>query len=1100
MHTNYAKVLAVAVGLTAAASPVLAGTITVNEGSATDGYVPFHFYYLDNAKCRSQVIFPAEQLQAMKGQAIKELKFHINEDGYASAWAANDMRLSIAETDKNAFDTDESRYAEFMEPDWTVAYSGPMEGAAGGRELVFILSSPYTYTGSNLLIQISLGEAGNAYPTTKFFGINTTDYYPSAYTTSGSTTYAEGFLPMTTFTYGEVPPFEAKVSTEAINFATVLLGQSATASVKVSNSGANAFPISVSAPADNAFSTGNVPASLESGQSIEIPFTFTPSAAGDFNTTVTLDFGEAGSFPINLSGKGMKAPTGYTADFGLPSNSLPENWTGWAITREYDFGVGDYVEIVDAKETMSYFNSYTSGTTSGMTVEEGNHIREYPNMIFVYMISPEIEGNFMIQAATTGSNYALDLYPATKAADGSWTIGTEALKYTWASMPDGSWGIAIGSVAAGTRIAIDAQNMAIATFAADNLGGSSAEYSAAFSAESIAFGEVTVGENASKSITLTNKGTKAFDISMEPVAESAFTATCGTTTLEPGISTDINVVFAPTAAGTFTSELKLSLGNAGSYAIALSGEGKIKSTDVPVGTEFTSNGIDYTVTAAGEVSVSGVASGVEECIVPATVTNADGAAFAVVAIGREAFYWSSTRKVVLPEGLRSIGYGAFRQSDLAEINLPSTLTEIGDFAFRTTKITSIDIPEGISSLGGSVFASCELLSEVKLPSTLRSLGNGVFYKTAITSIELPEGCTDIAEEVFEACPALSNVKLPANLTEIKSMTFMDCPSLTSIEIPAKVRRINTLAFSNSGLTSLNIPASVDYIASNTFTNSPIAEITVEASNKDFKTIDGVLYSADGNFLYLYPRNTAVSYAVAEGTRGIIGGAFYKSAVKTAVLPESLVGIDEMAFCNSALESISIPDGVSVILGQAFAGTQLKELVLPAGLTKIEEALVADCASLTSITLGESLADVGNRAFYNCTALESIVCKGSTPSEFDGWEGFTDPFRGVDKTRITVYCPDGAVADYKASEWGDFFDNIKGMSELSGISSVGAGEIAISGGNSISVKAPEAVYVQVFDMAGRKVFSAETANATVEGLASGLYIVKAGTATVKVTVK
>ena len=1100
MHTNYAKVLAVAVGLTAAASPVIAGTITVNEGSNTDGYIPFHFYYLDNAKCRSQVIFPAEQLQEMKGQAIKELKFYIDENGYNSAWATNDMRLSIAETDKTEFETEYySNSTEFLEPEWTVAYSGHMEGVAGGRELTFTLSSPYTYSGSNLLIQISLGEKGNAYPTTKFLGVST-DNYPSAYTESGSSVNAVSFLPMTTFTYGELPPFEAKISTDAIDFATVMVGQSASTSIKVGNSGANAFPISVSIPADGMFNVGDVPAKLESGQSLDIPFTFAPSEAGDFNTSATLNLGDAGNFTVNLSGKGMEAPKGYTANFALPAKSLPENWTGWAVTREYDFGVGDYVEIVSAKESLSYFEPYSAGTTSGMTIEEGNHIREYPNMTVVYMISPEIEGNFMIQAAATRNNYALTLYQATKAADGSWTIGTEPLDYTWAAKPDGTWGIAIGSVAAGTRIAIDMQNLAIATFAADNLGGATADYSASLSSESITFGEVTVGEKASRTITLSNNGTKAFTIAIGQSEESAFTAACTATALEPGISTEINVAFTPETPGSYTSELKLNLGEAGTYTVALSGEGKAKPTEVPVGTEFTTDGIDYIVTAIGEVSVTGAASGMAECIVPATVNNADGATFTVTAIDREAFYWSSTRKIVLPEGLKSIGYGAFRQSDLAEINLPSTLTEIGDYAFRTTKITSIDVPEGISSLGGSVFASCELLSEVKLPSTLRSLGNGVFYKTAITSIELPENCTDIAEEVFEGCSSLSSVKLPSNLSENKSMTFMDCSSLTSIEIPTNVSRINTLAFSNTGLTSLNLPASVNYIASNTFTNSPIAAITVAAENEHFKIVDGVLYSADGNFLYLYPHNTAESYTVAEGTRGIIGGAFYKSAVKTVALPQSLVGIDEMAFCKSSLETISIPESVNLILGQAFAGTQLKELVLPSSLTKIEEALVADCAQLTTITLGESLADVGNRAFYNCTALESIVCKGSTPSEFDGWEGFTDPFRGVDKTRITVYCPDGAVADYKASEWGDFFTNIKGMSELSGISSIGIGEIAISGGNRISVKATEPVIVQVFDMAGRTVFSAETDKADIEGLAAGIYIVKAGSATAKVNVK
>ena len=1103
MRNNYAKTLAFAIGLTASALPAFPSTLTVNEGSATDNYVPFHFYYLDNAGCRTQVIFPADQLQSMKDQAITELKFHINEDGYQSAWATTDMRLSVAETDQAAFEANPAdRYAEFMTPEWTVAYNGAMEGVAGGRELVFQLSAPYDYKGGNLLIQISLGAKGNAYPRTSFLGV-TTENFPAAYTTNGGTVYAEAFLPMTTFTYGERAPFEAKLSAEALAFPTTLKGKTTVSSLSVVNMGINAFPVSVNIDGSDAFTVGTVPATLESGKSADIPVSFAPTASGDYTATVNLDLGEAGTFQIALTGKGMETPSGYSADFNMPSKSLPESWIGWAVTREYDYSANDYVNIVEAKETLSYFNAYTKAGTSGIDIEEGNHIRSYPNMTIVYMISPEVEGNFMLQMAKTSNFDGLTLYPATKGADGSWTIGTEAIPYTWAAEPADSWGIAIGSVAAGTHIAVDMQNMAIATFAADKLSdGASEDYKAVLSADNVAFGSVNAGEAASRTITVANKGTKPFGITLQPIADDAFEAACAAATLEAGLTAEITVTFTPEAAGTFASELKIDLGEAGIHTVALSGEAVASSADVPVGTEFTVGDINYIVTATGEVGVAGVAPGTKECTIPATVQNAGGASFSVVSVEREAFYWSGVTKVVLPEGLRSIAFGAFRQSDLAEINLPSTLTSIDDYAFRATKLTSVAVPEGITSLGSSVFGVCEQLSEITLPSTLQSLGSGVFYKTAIKSIDIPAGCTDIAMEAFEGCASITHVGLPATLTEIKEMTFMDCGMLTSVELPAALARIGTQAFCNTGITALHLPASLTSIASNSFTNSPVATITVDEANTAFKTVDGVLYSADGNFLYLYPRTDAetTGYTVADGTRGIIGGAFYKTSLKTVTLPQSLVGIDEMAFCNSALESISIPDGVSLILGQAFAGTQLKELVLPAALEKIEVGLLAECKKLTTVTLDEALTDVGNRAFYNCTALESIICKGSTPSEFDGWDGFTDPFRGVDKSKVTVYCPDDAVADYKSSEWGDFFDNIKGISEFSGIASIGADGISIVGGTTISVQSPVAVAVAVFDMTGRTVFAATGENIVVDNLAAGIYIVKAGPATAKIVVR
>ena len=115
MQKTLLSSLAVAL-IAACAPPLTAGTLTVNEGSAEDGYIPFHFYYLDNANCRSQVVFPAEQLSDMSGSAIREIQFYINDDGYASSWHADEMIVSLAEIDENGFATDANRYATFFYP------------------------------------------------------------------------------------------------------------------------------------------------------------------------------------------------------------------------------------------------------------------------------------------------------------------------------------------------------------------------------------------------------------------------------------------------------------------------------------------------------------------------------------------------------------------------------------------------------------------------------------------------------------------------------------------------------------------------------------------------------------------------------------------------------------------------------------------------------------------------------------------------------------------------------------------------------------------------------------------------------------------------
>lgn len=65
------------------------------------------------------------------------------------------------------------------------------------------------------------------------------------------------------------------------------------------------------------------------------------------------------------------------------------------------------------------------------------------------------------------------------------------------------------------------------------------------------------------------------------------------------------------------------------------------------------------------------------------------------------------------------------------------------------------------------------------------------------------------------------------------------------------------------------------------------------------------------------------------------------------------------------------------------------------------------ASLKSIVLPETINQIGNYAFDNCTSLKTITCKALTPPTL-----YTNVFRSVSPTAI--YVPDCVVDDYKAA--------------------------------------------------------------------------------------
>ena len=522
-----------------------------------------------------------------------------------------------------------------------------------------------------------------------------------------------------------------------------------------------------------------------------------------------------------------------------------------------------------------------------------------------------------------------------------------------------------------------------------------------------------------------------------------------------------------------------------------------------VGDTFTQNGVIYIVTTDNTVSVYGVSSELTECAINATITEGN-VTYSVTAIDRDAFYWSNVTKVTLPKTITEIGYGAFRSSPLESINIPTSVKSIGAYAFYKTNIKSIEIPEGITVLENATFSQCYVLESIKLPSTLEKISQAVFYKSNLAKIEIPAKCTQIDAYAFEGSSNLEEVILPNTITELSMGLFRDCTKLTNIIIPASVTTIKTEVFQNCGLTSIHFPAGVSAIEASAFNDVPLSTITLDENNETFTLIDGALYTKDKRFIYLYPRVTeSKKYDIIEGCVAVYGGAFYGCDVKSVTFPENFLGIDAFAFCYSQLESVNLPNTIEIIYDQAFAGTKLSHITIPEGVTQLSEAILADCKNLESVTLPTRLTDVGNRAFYQCTALETINCLGEVPSEFDAWETYTDPFFGVDCSKITVKCPQSALTAYKVSEWGDFFTNIVGT-DFSGISTPESDNISISVvDNNINITLSDNIEtnVSIFTIGSSLVYNQNIVdnNIKINNLPQGVYIISISNKTAK-TVK
>ena len=171
-----------------------ADEVTVNEGPATNNYIPIFGYYAD-AYTRSQFIIPAGNLSAMANKYVTKMTFYANGD---VNWGAATFKVSLSEVKEEAFDAE--AIAAF--DSGTQIYEGSLSVVDG--VMVVELDEPFQYKGGNLLVDFSETAVGG-YKSVTWLGVEATAAAINGYSYSGvgaiSTYNLRNFLPKTTFEY-----------------------------------------------------------------------------------------------------------------------------------------------------------------------------------------------------------------------------------------------------------------------------------------------------------------------------------------------------------------------------------------------------------------------------------------------------------------------------------------------------------------------------------------------------------------------------------------------------------------------------------------------------------------------------------------------------------------------------------------------------------------------------------------------------------------------------------------------------------------------------------------------------------------------------------
>ena len=374
------------------------------------------------------------------------------------------------------------------------------------------------------------------------------------------------------------------------------------------------------------------------------------------------------------------------------------------------------------------------------------------------------------------------------------------------------------------------------------------------------------------------------------------------------------------------------------------------------GNEVVQNGISYSIDEEKKTAEAiGYDQSSSYVTIPSTIT-VDGKSYAVVSIGKKAF-WNNDKlqRVTIEDGVLDIKMAAFYYCRyLRSVKLPATLKSVGSSAFwKSLSLSSIYIPASLTDLNADAFTEGGMIAyEVSPDNPVYASEDGIMFnkektellhfpaKKYVESYSIPKTVEKIGKFAFES-NQLNDVTFHDKLLAIDNYAFFLCEKLAKADVPNSVKFVGESAFSRCyNLKEAHLPEKLTAISPGLFEYGyQLEKVNIPS------TVTSIGKSA---FRYCWKMNDLS-------------------------LPEGLVEIGDEAFDGWEMTSLVIPNSVKTIGSQAFAGcTELKSLVLGNSVSKIGMHAFYGNRELREINiLSEDYNYVSTYGFENCNAVEYV---------------------------------------------------------------------------------------------------------------------------------
>ena len=540
--------------------------------------------------------------------------------------------------------------------------------------------SGFSFTGPNLPLTLNAGQSSafNA-----IFTPTTAGAASGALTITSNASNATLSVPLsgTGVAQGQLSP-----NPTSFSFGSVQTGSSQSLSGTLTNSGGTALTISAATASGSGFSLSGLtaPVTLNAGQSTSFAVLYAPTTTGAASGSISITSNGANpSLSIPLSGTGV-APGTLSANPASLSFGNVQVGSSSSLSETLTNTGGTALTISAASVSGSGFS--LNGLTVPITLSAGQSTSF--TVLFAPTASGAASGNLSI---TSGSNLTIAV-SGTGIAQGQ--VSPSPSSFSFGSVQTGTSKSLSGTLtnSGGSTLTISAATASGSGFSLSGLtvpvtlnAGQSTSFTVLFAPTasgaasgsisvtsnganpnlsiplsgtgvtpgalsanptSLSFGSVQVGNNSSKSETVTNTGGSTVTISQANVTGAVFSITGLTlpTSLSSNQSVTFTVTFAPTAAGSASGSLSIVSDASNSpLSIALSGTGTAQGQlavspatlsfgNVVVGTSSSLNGTlnatgaAVTVSSASITNNEFVLSGIS---LPATIGAGSSASFTV---------------------------------------------------------------------------------------------------------------------------------------------------------------------------------------------------------------------------------------------------------------------------------------------------------------------------------------------------------------------------------------------------------------------------------------------------------------------------------------